>query len=148
MALPRFRGDRLLAAREAAGLSREDLTIALELSTPYRILQWELGNERPRPRFVVPLAAALGVNPLHLLDVDPDDPPLAALRLAAGLSTEQMRAPGMSAMTYQRLESGGSSVASPSSIVNTIAAAFNVDTGRVQAAIRRSQRDAEPPPPR
>ena len=144
MALPRFRGDRLLAAREAAGLSREQLTLTLDLSSPYRILQWESGHERPQPRFVPRLAAAVGVEPLHLLDVDPADPPLAALRLAAGVTTEQMAAPGMSIMTYQRLESGRRSVASPPSVVRTIAAAFNVDPRRVEAAIRRSQDGPDP----
>ncbi len=84
MARPLFRGDRLLAARQAAGISREDLASALELSSPRRIRVWESGHERPRPRFVPRLAAALGVEPLYLLDVDPDDPPLAALRAAAG----------------------------------------------------------------
>jgi len=142
VALPSFRGERLLAARELAGLSREDLTLALDLSSPYRILQWESGNERPQPRFIPRLANALGVEPLYLLDVDPDDPPLAALRLAAGVATEQMGGPGMSVMTYQRLESGRRTVASTPPVVAAIGAALNVDRQRVEAAIRRSQHDA------
>ncbi|MGI8681355.1 MAG: helix-turn-helix domain-containing protein [Mycobacteriales bacterium] len=145
MALPRFRGDRLLAAREAAGLSREDLTLALDLSSPYRILQWESGNERPQPRFIPPLADVLGVEAMYLLDVDPEDPPLAALRLAAGVATEQMGAPGMSIMTYQRLEVGRLSVTPTPAIVAAIAAALNVEPARVEAAILRSRGEPDPP---
>ena len=87
-------------------MSRDDLAERLELSSPARVRVWELGLERPWPRFVPRLAAAVGIDPLHLLDVDPDDPPLAALRLAAGLATNEMGAPGVSVMTYVRLEDG------------------------------------------
>jgi len=52
------------------------------------------------------LAAAVNVEPLVLLDVDPDDPPLAALRIAAGIVTGRMGTAGMSVMSYQRIESG------------------------------------------
>ncbi len=147
VALPQFRGDRLLVAREAAGLSRADVTVALDLSTPYRVLQWESGNERPQPRFFPRLADLLGIDPVHLLEVDPADPPLAALRLAAGLSTDEMGAPGMSVMTYQRLESGRRTVAAPPSIVQTLADTLNVDPQRIESAIRRSQRWPNPVTP-
>src|SRR4051794_13837756 len=99
MARPLLRGDRLRAAREAAGLTREELATKLELSDPARIRVWETGLERPRPRFVPRLAAALGVDQLYLLDVDAGDPPLAALRLAAGFATNQVTAPGLSAVS-------------------------------------------------
>ncbi|WP_448624542.1 helix-turn-helix domain-containing protein [Geodermatophilus sp. URMC 64] len=99
MARPLLRGDRLHAAREAKGLTREELATRLELSSPARIRVWELGLERPRPRFVPRLAAALGVDPLYLLDVDSDDPPLSALRLAAGLATNEVTAPGVPAVS-------------------------------------------------
>src|SRR3712207_9275792 len=86
------------------GLSREELAAKLELSSPARIRVWETGLERPRPRFVPRLAAALGVDSLYLLDVDAGDPPLAALRPAAGFATNQVTAPGLSVMTYARLD--------------------------------------------
>src|SRR5918998_2817179 len=88
------------------GLTREGLAAKLELSSPSRLRVWETGLERPRPRFVPRLAAALGVDPVYLLDVDPNDPPLAALRLAAGRATNEVTAPGVSVMTYVRLEDG------------------------------------------
>jgi len=82
------------------------VTLALGLSTPLRIKMWEAGFERLQTRFIPALAAAVNVEPLVLLDVDPDDPPLAALRIAAGIVTGRMGTAGMSVMSYQRIESG------------------------------------------
>ncbi len=141
MAQPAFRGDRLLAAREAAGLSREDLTLQLGLSSPMRIKLWEEGAERPRPSFVPRLAAAVGVNPLHLLDVDPEDPPLAALRIAAGLATTDMARPGLSVMSYQRIEGGRPRVDASDDIIAMIAEVMQIDPRRVDAGIQRAHRD-------
>ena len=141
MARPLLRGDRLQAAREAAGLSRDELATRLELSSPSRIRVWEAGLERPRPRFVPRLADALDVGPLYLLDVDPDDPPLAALRLAAGLATNEMAAPGVSVMTYVRLEDGRPGADPSVKVITAIAGLLGVDIARVEAAVRRSRSD-------
>ncbi len=141
MAQPAFRGDRLLAARTAAGLSREDLTLQLGLSSPYRIRQWEMGFERPQPRFVPPLAAALKIDPLHLLDVDPADPPLAALRVAAGLSIAHVGMPTMSLMTFQRLEDGRPGGEPSAAVVAAMSEVLGLDPERIEAAIRRSRSD-------
>ncbi|MGY1688438.1 helix-turn-helix domain-containing protein [Geodermatophilus sp. SYSU D00867] len=141
MARPLLRGDRLQAAREAAGLTRYDLAELLELSSPARIRVWELGLERPRPRLVPRLAAALGVEPLHLLDVDSGDPPLAALRLAAGLATNEMGAPGVSVMTYVRLEDGRPGTEPTADLIRAVAEVLRVDTAQVHAAIQRSRSD-------
>jgi transcriptional regulator with XRE-family HTH domain len=123
------------------GLTREELATKLELSSPSRIRVWEKGLERPRPRFVPRLAAALGVDPLYLLDVDPDDPPLAALRLAAGLATNEVTAPGLSVMTYVRLEDGRPGAEPSAGLITTIAEVLGVDVPRVSAAVRRSRGD-------
>ena len=141
VARPLLRGDRLQAAREAMGLTREELATKLELSSPSRIRVWEKGLERPRPRFVPRLAAALGVDPLYLLYVDPDDPPLAALRLAAGLATNEVTAPGLSVMTYVRLEDGRPGAEPSAGLITTIAEVLGVDVPRVSAAVRRSRGD-------
>src|SRR3954451_24784838 len=141
MARPLLRGDRLQAAREAMGLTREELASQLELSSPSRIRVWETGLERPRPRFVPRLAAALGVDPVYLLDVDPDDPPLVALRLAAGLATNEITAPGLSVMTYLRLEDGRPGADPSVRLVTAVAEVLGVDVPRVDAAVRRSRRD-------
>lgn len=141
MARPLLRGDRLRAAREAAGLTRDDLAAKLELSSPARIRVWELGLESPRPRLLPRLAAAIGVEPLYLLDVNPDDPPLAALRVAAGLATNEMSAPGVSVMTYVRLEDGRPGAEPAADVVQAVAGVLGVDAARVTAAIRRSRSD-------
>ena len=141
MARPLLRGDRLQAARQAVGLSREELATRLELSSPARIRVWETGLERPRPRFIPRLAAVLGVDPLHLLDVDPDDPPLAALRLAAGRATNEVTAPGVSVMTYVRLEDGRPGADPSVRVIAAIAELLGVEVQRVEAALRRSRSD-------
>ncbi len=125
-------------------MTREELTLQLGLSTPMRIKHWENGIERPQPRFVPPLAAAVGIEPLQLLDVDPDDPPLAALRIAAGLSIAHVGAPGMSVMTFQRLEDGRPGGHPSDSAIAAIAGVLEVETGRVRAAIDRARTDRTP----
>ena len=67
----RFRGDRLAAAREDAGMTQADLALAIGVSAAQRIANWERGDEQPRPNFIPVLARALGVAPLELVDVDP-----------------------------------------------------------------------------
>jgi len=141
VARPLLRGDRLQAAREAIGLRREELATKLELSSPVRIRVWETGLERPRPRFVPRLAAAVGVDPLYLLDVDLDDPPLAALRLAAGLATNEVTGAGLSVMTYVRLEDGRPGADPSPRVISAISQVLAVDIPRVEAAVRRSRRD-------
>ncbi len=123
------------------GLTREELAAKLELSSPSRIRVWETGLERPRPRFVPRLAAALSVDPLHLLDVDSDDPPLAALRLAAGLATNEVSASGLSVMTYVRLEDGRPGTEPSDGVLTAIADVLGVGVPRVEAAVRRSRSD-------
>ncbi len=63
MARPLLRGDRLQAAREAMGLTREQLAKKLELSSPSRIRVWETGLERPRRRPPAAAARAACLSP-------------------------------------------------------------------------------------
>ncbi len=123
------------------GITREELAEKLELSSPSRIRVWETGLERPRPRYVPRLAAAVGVDPLHLLDVDPEDPPLAALRLAAGRATNEVTGPGLSVMTYVRLEDGRTGAVPSAEVIGAVADVLGVDVPRVEAAVRRSRSD-------
>jgi transcriptional regulator with XRE-family HTH domain len=143
MARLRLRGDLLRAARVAVDLSREDVARALGLSSPARVRLWEAGLETPRPRLVPAIANLLAIHPLRLLDVNPDDPPLAALRFAAGRATTEMSAPGMSVMTYVRLEDGRSGSEPQAEVVSRLAALLQVDEPVVRSAIRRSRRDSE-----
>lgn len=107
MVVPRFRGDRLAAAREAAGLSRSQLAATVGLAASDRVRVWETGVDQPVPRLIPQLAAAVHVSVWDLLDAEPEQPSLAALRLAAGLSLEEMcAASGLSFSKYRRLERG------------------------------------------
>src|SRR3954464_12773716 len=121
-------------------LTREELATRLDLSSPSRIRVWETGLERPRPRFVPRLAAALGVDPLHLLDVDPADPPLAALPLAAGLATNEVTAPGLSVMTYVRLEDGRPGSEPTADLIHAVAPGPPGGAPPARAAVRDSPR--------
>jgi hypothetical protein len=103
---------------------------------------WERGAEQPRPRFVPALAAALELEPLELLDVDPADPPLSALRLAAGLSLPDMqRVAAVPVMTYQRLERGIGSAQPRDDTVGAVATALGVTPDHVRAAIGRARNE-------
>lgn len=145
MALPSFRGDRLLAARTAAGLTEEELAGRVGLSSGVRITAWESGIvERPRPRFLPPLAVELGIDPMSLLDVDPADPPLSALRLVAGLRMQDVsELTGLQAMTYQRLENTGRTgrrLPLTDELIARLAAAFGTQPANVWAALEVARR--------
>lgn len=103
-----LRGDVLASARQAAGLSQEELAAAVHVANEERIALWERGRERPQARFIPVLAARLGISPLSLLDGDPDHPDLAHLRVAAGLNLQEMaQRVGLATTTYHRLERRG-----------------------------------------
>lgn len=145
MALPAFRGDRLRLARTAVGLTEEELAGRLGLSSGVRIQAWESGVvERPRPRYLSPLAAELGIDPMSLLDVDPTDPPLAALRLVAGLRMQDVsELTGLHPMTYQRLESTGRTgrrLPLTDELIASLAAAFGTQSANVWAALEAARR--------
>ncbi len=102
-----FSGDRLRQARLAARLTREDLAQRAGVRSTDRIRDWERGSHAPQARYVPRLAAALGVDPVVLYDVDPARPPLRVLGLARGLSLQQLaELAGVSIMTCQRIEQG------------------------------------------
>lgn len=145
--LPGFRRDHLAAARLAAGMSTADLAAAVG-TVRSQVSAWEAGRtERPRPLLMPRLATALGVDVMTLLDVDPADPPLAALRLAAGLSVrDASRAAGTSLMGYQRLEVGRSHAPPQDNLLAAVAAGLGVSLAQVQAAVRRSRADSSQSP--
>ena len=137
----RLRGDRVAELRKAAGWLQADL--AAELGTrDRRVGEWERGEQQPQPRSVAELAAAFQVDPLELLDVDPDDPPLLALRLAAGLTlTEVADASGVPYSTYRRLEGGLLRSEPAAAVVKALAPVFQVPVAKLRRALQRSQMD-------
>ena len=123
----RFRGDRLAAAREDAGMTQAELALAIGVSAAQRIANWERGDEQPRPNFIPVLARAVGIAPLELVDVDPAKPGLVGLRLAAGLTVADVaQSTGLPRMTYNRLERGMSVKALTGERLDALANALGV----------------------
>ncbi len=102
-----IRGGLLARSRKAAGWTQAQLAVQLGAAGRLRIGQWERGMEQPQPRYIPRLAAALHLDALELLAVEVQNPPLQALRLAAGLTLAEIAAAsGMAYSTYYRLENG------------------------------------------
>ena len=134
----RLQGDLVSQLRRAAGQRQIDLANRLG-TREQRVGEWERGTHQPHPRLLVALARELHVPPLQLLDVDVDDPPLHALRLAAGLTLQQMAAAsGVAFSTYRRLEVGAVRGSPSPETLQKISAALHVAPGRVTAALGRS----------
>lgn len=108
MSAVRLRPGLLAQLRRSTGLSQAEVAARVEgLQREQNLGDWERARAQPHPRFIPPLAAVLGVEPLSLLDVDPEDPPLEALRLAVGLSQLELEVrSGVHRTTYARLEKG------------------------------------------
>ena len=134
----RLRGDRVTQLRRAAGQRQVDLAARLG-TREQRVGEWERGTQQPHPRQLVALARELQVPPMHLLDVDADDPPLQALRLAAGLTLQEMAAAsGVAFSTYRRLEVGAVRGAPSPETLQMLSAALQAAPERIAAALARS----------
>lgn len=146
MAGARLRGDRMAERRKAAGLLQGDL--AAKLGTrDRRVGEWERGEQQPQPRYLLALAHALGVEPLSLLAVDQQDPPLLVLRLAAGLTLRELTAASrIPQTTYVRLEVGVSRSETTAAMVAALAATFGTDVEHVQRAVIRSRTELDARP--
>jgi len=100
-----LRGELLAQRRKAAGWTQAQLAAQLGAAGRLRVGQWERGLEQPR--YIPRLAAALHLDAVELLAVEVQNPPLQALRLAAGLTLAEIAAAtGMAHSTYYRLENG------------------------------------------
>lgn len=63
-----FSGTRLRAAREDAGLSREQLAVAVTRAAT-TVASWECGRKIPHPDTIFAIARALGVKPQDLMEI-------------------------------------------------------------------------------
>ncbi len=140
VAVARVDGERLARAREAAGLSQSALARMIGASSKQRIWQWERGAEQPRPRYVPELAKALAIAPLELLDGDQSRPTISALRLAAGLTRDEVwQRAAIAKMTYNRIERGIGTRRPDRSIVRSLATVLGATEGEVLAAIEHAR---------
>lgn len=139
-AVARVDGDRLARAREAAGLSQAALAQIIGASSKQRIWQWERGAEQPRPKYIPALAKVLNVAPLELLDADPGQPTISALRIAAGLTRDEVwQHAAIAKMTYNRIDRGVGRRAPDPSIVHSLAEVLDASDDAILAAIERAR---------
>lgn len=103
-----LRSDVLASARDAAGLSQRALASAIGLVDEDRIGLWERGEARPHARLIPLIARELRIEPLSLIADPSDTPDLIRLRVAAGLSLQEMASrTGLPLSSYHRLEKRG-----------------------------------------
>lgn len=103
-----LRGDVLANARAAAGLSQRALASAIGLVDEDRVGLWERGEARPHARLVPLIARQLRIEPQTLLTAPSNVPDLMRLRVAAGLSLQEMASrTGLPLSSYHRLEKRG-----------------------------------------
>ena len=138
--MARLVGAALARAREAAGLTQPALALELGVSSGTRVSLWERGAEQPQPKFVPMMAQILGVEPLRLLDGDPDQPTISALRLAAGLTRDEVwEQARITRMTYHRIDRGVGVRAPDPSVVRAIATLLGVSPEDTLDAIHRAR---------
>jgi transcriptional regulator with XRE-family HTH domain len=131
---PGFRGDRLRAARRAAG--KTQLRLSQELGVHETVVaNWERGERVPRVDRLGELARALGVRPADLTDLAEDGPAsLQVLRVGAGLLQEQVAArAGLTRTKYAALERGEIASLSERDCA-ALAGVLRVDADQVRSA--------------
>lgn len=130
-----FSGSRLAAARLAAGLTQERLAQLVQ-SEQTRVSEWERGVMTPRPNMMPKLAAAIGMDALKFLAVDPNSPALEDMRLAAGLTMQDVADRlGISLLRYRGMESGSTRRDPSIEVVDQLARIFAVPAVSVRRAI-------------
>lgn len=142
--MARVDGARLAEERKNAGLTQAVLAQQLGLAGVDRISLWERGAEQPRPRYIPAMAELFGVPPLDLLTGNPQEPTISALRLAAGLTREDVWSRAqISKMTYHRIDRGVGVRRTDPSVVRAISRVLGLSEGETAAAIERARRHAE-----
>lgn len=130
-----FSGARLAAGRLAAGLTQERLAEIVGTEQT-RVSEWERGVMAPRPALMPKLAAAVGLDALEFLAVDPGCPSLEDMRLAAGLTMQQVADRlGISLRRYRGIEIGSTRRDPPEDLVDQLARTLAVPTVLVRRAI-------------
>ena len=130
-----FSGSRLAAGRVAAGLTQERLAQAVHTEQT-RVSEWERGVLTPRPELMPKLAAAIGMDALEFLCADPATPSLEDMRLAAGLTMDEVAARlGISRRRYRGVEIGATRRDPAGELVEKLARVFAVPATTVHQAI-------------
>jgi transcriptional regulator with XRE-family HTH domain len=134
-----FSGSRLAAARHAAGLTQERLAQVMHTEQT-RVSEWERGVLTPRPELMPKLAAAIGLDALEFLSADPASPSLEDMRLAAGLTMDEVAEKlGISRRRYRGVEIGATRRDPADDVVENLARVFAVPATTVRQAIEAAR---------
>ncbi|MCA1694234.1 MAG: helix-turn-helix domain-containing protein, partial [Actinobacteria bacterium] len=87
---PRLDVAALRTARVRAGLTQHELARLVGVAGGERVSRWELGTSSPRPEILRRIAAAVEVGLADLLVAGGEPADLPGLRVAAGLSMEEL----------------------------------------------------------
>jgi transcriptional regulator with XRE-family HTH domain len=134
-----FSGARLASGRVAAGLTQDRLAQLVE-TQQRRISDWERGVIAPRPDQMPKLAAAIGLDALEFLAADPAAPSVEDMRLASGLTMDEVAARvGISRSRYRGIEIGATRRDPPPDLVEQLARTFAVPSVTVRRAIEAAR---------
>ena len=141
---PGWRPAALRDARIAAGLTQHQLARAVGVAGGERVSRWELGTSAPRLHLVRRLATVLDV-PAEQLLASPSGPlGLRELRVAAGVSAQELAGRAqVSVPTVVRWESGRFVRLPPREVLELLAAGLGVPVERVEAALLEALRDVQ-----
>ncbi len=104
---PRLDAAALRTARVRAGLTQHELARLVGVAGGERVSRWELGTSSPRPEILVRIAATLDVSLADLFVPGAEPADLRGLRVATGLSMEELATRvHVSKATLSRWESG------------------------------------------
>ena len=125
-------------ARQNAGLSQRALAVAIGLVDEDRVGLWERGEARPHARLIPLIARQLQVEPLSLIAGASDVPDLTQVRVAAGLSLQEMASrAGLPTSSYHRLERRGAPQDGlQPGTARAIAVVLKLSVGQVEALVR------------
>ncbi len=130
-----FSGSRLAAGRLAAGLTQQRLAQLMHTEQT-RVSEWERGVMTPRPGLIPKIAAAIGMDALAFLAADSSVPSLEDMRLAAGLTMDELAEQvGISRYRYRGIEIGAVQREPADELVRRLAHIFAVPTATVRQAI-------------
>ncbi len=134
-----FSGSRLAAGRLVAGLTQERLAQLMHTEQT-RVSEWERGGVAPRPALIPRIAAAIGLDALEFLAGNSTSPSLEDMRLAAGLTMDELAAQiGISRNRYRGIEVGATRREPAKELVDALARVLAVPTTTVLRAIETAR---------
>jgi len=137
---PRLDVAALRTARVRAGLTQHELARLVGVAGGERVSRWELGTSSPRPEILRRIAAALDFSLADLFVAGAELADLRGLRVAAGLSMEELATRvHVSKATLSRWESGHVASAPARASLELLADSLAATVEDVERAFDRSR---------